>query len=268
MEIAQPSVSSYECGEQGPPESRLRGKRQVGFHHERIAQQRQQAPRVPGRVEEIRILSTRMGRVGEPALHRRSRRGKHHERRPTDHETCEERPPHGVAADGRLPCRRQRDRQGEHHGQQQGQLQCDMPGRSQTTQAHMRQGVSQHERDLEEHHRGVPDGGRPAQRREQHLRHHGLELEEQERAEERCRRERHHHPAGIAGILRCFALEDVDRRHRWSIGRSGPRPNMFGEVRCRECPVRSFGITSLCPHRWTVNREERRTHVDRNIRHE
>jgi hypothetical protein len=88
------------------------------------------------------------------------------------------------APDGRLPIRTDRHRQAERGDGKQAEVAHDLPARSNAAAEAVSIGVAGEQRALEEHHGGVPHGGRAAEERQRHAREHRLDREHQERAEQ------------------------------------------------------------------------------------
>ena len=154
-------------------------------------------------------------RAREPGLHQRARR-RQQEIRQADRrrEQAEDQPRRVLGAAG-LPVRRRDDRQ---HGERDAAAAtvCSRTPARGVSRRTMRSriGVAGEQRRLEEDEAGRPDGRRAAEPRQDLLRHHRLDEEQQERADEdRGGVEEHRGscPAATCGSLnaRTFAREDA-----------------------------------------------------------
>ena len=171
-----------EEGVAGRPQPGLTLHRQEGFHQHRVAEQRQHRGEVRQRVEAVGHDTGEGARI--PGLHQRAG-GRQQQVGQADRHGQ-----HAEHAEGRirlcrlLPGRIGRHRQGEQAQEQQRGVHQRLPPRRQRLVQPVHIQVAQQQLGLEEHQAGAPHRGGAAEPGQDHLRHHRLDLEQQEGREE------------------------------------------------------------------------------------
>ena len=203
----------------GPPE-RLPARRRPRLEQERIADEREHRRQVRQREQPIR---TRAGsRTREPRLYQRTRRRQQEVRQPDGDGQQSEYQPRRILASLRLPVRGRHDRQNGERQHEQHRMKPPLRARRDTVHERVGIRVAGEQRGLEEHEARRPHRRGSAEPRKDLLRHHRLDEEQQERADEdRDGVQKHRVAAG------CLASE----ARRDSTGARSPRVSKRGNAK-------------------------------------
>ncbi len=147
-------------------------------------------------------------------------RRRHHEERPSDGDGEKgENPQRGRGVHVLGPCG-EGEREGDDGEDEDDEVDSRLAAKSECPDGEVGVCVSGEESRLEKHHRSVPHGGRAAENREDHLRHHRLDEEDEARPEANSRPEnKKHHPVGdaaafLADLIRFPPFDDAQNTLR------------------------------------------------------
>ena len=175
------------------PEAALRLQVEEPLDDQRVREEREQAPDVAGRVEDVGIAGGPVLGGGEPGLENGAGGGDREEGEPDGDGEKREEPRHGARVAGRDPARRQRDRQGRERQEQDRDVEPRLAPEPEPARGDVRVRVTDEQDRLIEHHRRVPHRRRAPQERQRHPREHGLDQEQEARADEDRRPEEDQH---------------------------------------------------------------------------
>ena len=166
------------------PERPLRRQRQPGLDDGGIEDQCQQAACVARGVKEVGILAGSVPGGGKPPLQERpaARDGNVGQSHPCEQSPQD--PRHGMDRFRRLQIDRHPDRRHHERQQQEPEVERRVLAQPEPSQPGVRGRIAREQPYLEKHHARAPHGRRAAQGRQEQFRDHGLEQEEQGRAEE------------------------------------------------------------------------------------
>ena len=230
--IRQPRAEQHEKHVADRPESCLLIERQDRLDDQRVREQPDQAARVSGGVQEVRIASGVVPARHQPALEQRARRRHDEEGRPNcEHEHAEQ-PQRRRRVRGRrresAADRQCGDRQYEHEG-----VNDRLARGTEQTRRRMRVAVTGEQNRLEEEHRGRPDGLGAAEERQDHPSNHRLHEEDERRpGEDGGREEPERGPMGQARMARRGGDLGGGQVHKGNIGRPsrGLNPRLRGST--------------------------------------
>jgi len=165
------------------PETPLESQRKRRLNHDRVQQQREQAPQIARGIQKVRIAGGRMVGRREPLLQHRRGRRQHKEWKTDERHEREEEPGHGVGVTCRCRHEPRPEWKDSARGHEKKRISHGVALRAERGGA-MRVAVPGQQGHLEKDHARVPDHRRAAEQRQDHLRHHRLEQKHQKRAEE------------------------------------------------------------------------------------
>ena len=166
------------------PQQTLLVQRQALLDQQRIGQEGEHAAEIARSVQEVRVGRRRMAAACEPSLRQRRGRGDSEKGQTQGPRHQPDQPRDRRAADRRMPIGADRHGQAEASNGKQGEVARDLPAWPERAAEAMGIGVAGEQRALEEHHGGVPHGGRAAEQRQRHTREHRLDREHEECAEQ------------------------------------------------------------------------------------
>ena len=196
----------------------LLSQRQSRLDEERVGKQRSERPEVGGAIEDIGVLRVLEPGASEPSLHERRGRRDGKEGKPHRGGEQADQPDILPAGRGLVEGRRDRDRQRQEGDREKAEVDRGGSDKVKVTRYNMRIKRAKKQHCLEERDRNRPDRSRSAESRQNHLREHRLDPEQERCREKQCYRENQ---------LYRFAVHD--RVEQW-----GPPGNQFAPKPDRE----------------------------------